>query len=184
MPESTTDWLVRLRSVTPTRTSVHFVIEREDRRAGRQSIRELVAWSQEHEDQSARLPSRVTDDPNVEDPIDTPAAGTLLRCACGTTFTDAFAALDHAASCVVRAAMPSRAALAPSAAATDDVIARYAAALTRATESLGSEGQARAWLQRPSRAFGGGVPALMLETADGFSQVLMELVRIDHGIIS
>lgn len=109
MPESTTDLLVRLRSVTATRSSVHFVIDREDRRAARQSIRELVAWSQEHEDQSARLPPGVTDDPNVEDPLDIRAAETLLRCACGTTFTDAFAALDHAATCVVRAATPSRA---------------------------------------------------------------------------
>lgn len=75
-------------------------------------------------------------------------------------------------------------ALAPSAEATDVVVARYTAALARATESLASEEKARAWLQRPSREFGGGVPANMLETADGFSQVLMELGRIDHGIVS
>ncbi|MBC7671156.1 MAG: DUF2384 domain-containing protein [Polaromonas sp.] len=49
---------------------------------------------------------------------------------------------------------------------------------------MASEEKARAWLQRPSREFGGGVPANMLETADGFSQVLMELGRIDHGIVS
>ena len=92
-----------------TRTTVRLVIDREDRRAARQSLAELVAWSQEHEDQSVRMPSRVTDDPNVEDPVDTPAVEALLRCACSTTLTDAFAALDHAASCVVSAVMPSRA---------------------------------------------------------------------------
>ena len=185
MPAQTTDWLVRLQSVTVTRTTVRLVIDREDRRAARQSLRELEAWSQDHEDQSARLPPGVTDDPNVEDATDTPATNTLLRCACGMDFTDdALAGLDHAATCAVRAAMPSRAALTPVVDPAAVVAGLYAAALARATESLGSEEKARAWLQRPSRAFGGGVPALMLETADGFSQVLMELGRIDHGIIS
>jgi len=46
MPESGTDWLVRLQSVSATRTSVHLLIDRDDRGAARESLRELVVWPQ------------------------------------------------------------------------------------------------------------------------------------------
>lgn len=181
MPESTTDWLVRLRSVTATRTSVHLVIDREDCGAARQSLREIVAWSREHEDQSARLPPGVIDDPNVEDETGTPLAETPLRCTCGIKLTDALAGLDHAATCGVRAAMPSRAALEPVADPVAVVAARLAAALTQAIETLGTEVKARAWLHRPSLALG-VAPMQLLATEAGVREVLYELGRIDHGI--
>ena len=42
----------------------------------------------------------------------------------------------------------------------------------------------RGWLREPSRALGGAIPLSLLDTADGFTGVMDELGRIEHGVFS
>lgn len=60
---------------------------------------------------------------------------------------------------------------------------RVARALARAQQLLG-EKDGRRWLLEPSRALGGDVPLGLMDTADGFTAVMDELGRLEHGVIS
>jgi putative toxin-antitoxin system antitoxin component (TIGR02293 family) len=60
---------------------------------------------------------------------------------------------------------------------------RAARALARAQQILGDE-DGRLWLLEPSRALGGEVPIMLLDTADGFTAVIDELGRLEYGVIS
>lgn len=60
---------------------------------------------------------------------------------------------------------------------------RVARALAKARQLLGEE-DGRLWLLEPSRALGGEVPIALLDTADGFSAVMDELGRLEHGVVS
>ena len=60
---------------------------------------------------------------------------------------------------------------------------RVARALARAQELLGDD-HGRRWLLESSRALGGEVPLALLDTADGFTAVMDELGRLEHGVIS
>jgi putative toxin-antitoxin system antitoxin component (TIGR02293 family) len=60
---------------------------------------------------------------------------------------------------------------------------RVARSLARAQQILGDE-EGRRWLLDASRALGGQVPLTLLDTADGFTAVMDELGRLEHGVIS
>ena len=60
---------------------------------------------------------------------------------------------------------------------------RVARSLARAQQILGDE-EGRRWLLDGSRALGGEVPLSLLDTADGFTAVMDELGRLEHGVIS
>jgi putative toxin-antitoxin system antitoxin component (TIGR02293 family) len=60
---------------------------------------------------------------------------------------------------------------------------RAARALARAQQLLGDD-NGRAWLLEGSRGLGGDVPITLLDTADGFTAVMDELGRLEHGVIS
>ena len=60
---------------------------------------------------------------------------------------------------------------------------RAARALAKANAVLGRE-NGRDWLREPSRALGGATPLSLLDTADGFTRVMDELGRIEHGVFS
>lgn len=60
---------------------------------------------------------------------------------------------------------------------------RVARSLARAQQILGDDA-GRGWLLDASRALGGEVPLTLLDTADGFTAVMDELGRLEHGVIS
>lgn len=60
---------------------------------------------------------------------------------------------------------------------------RAARALAKAQEFLGDE-NGRGWVLSPCRGLGGEVPLELLDTADGFTAVMDELGRLEHGVLS
>lgn len=60
---------------------------------------------------------------------------------------------------------------------------RAARVLAKAQDLLGDE-NGRGWVLSPCRALGGEVPITLLDTADGFTAVMDELGRLEHGVIS
>jgi putative toxin-antitoxin system antitoxin component (TIGR02293 family) len=61
---------------------------------------------------------------------------------------------------------------------------RVARAHVKARHVLEDEGAGARWLQTPSKALGGRMPLSLLGTGDGFTAVMDELGRIDHGVFS
>jgi putative toxin-antitoxin system antitoxin component (TIGR02293 family) len=60
---------------------------------------------------------------------------------------------------------------------------RAARVLAKAQELLGDD-SGREWVLSPCRALGGEVPITLLDTADGFTAVMDELGRLEHGVLS
>jgi putative toxin-antitoxin system antitoxin component (TIGR02293 family) len=65
-----------------------------------------------------------------------------------------------------------------------ELLLRLARVLAAATDVLGSEERARAWLVAENRALGGTAPIKLLDTGIGFQEVLDVLGRIEHGVHS
>jgi len=61
---------------------------------------------------------------------------------------------------------------------------RVARALVKARHVFEDEESGRRWLLMPSKALGGVRPLSLVESADGFTLVMDELGRIDHGVYS
>lgn len=60
---------------------------------------------------------------------------------------------------------------------------RAARVLAKAEDLLGEE-HGRGWVRAPCRALGGEIPITLLDTADGFTAVMDELGRLEHGVLS
>lgn len=60
---------------------------------------------------------------------------------------------------------------------------RAARVLAKAQELLGDE-NGRGWVLSSNRGLGGEVPLSLLDTADGFTAVMDELGRLEHGVLS
>ncbi|GAO01840.1 antitoxin Xre/MbcA/ParS toxin-binding domain-containing protein [Anaeromyxobacter sp. PSR-1] len=60
---------------------------------------------------------------------------------------------------------------------------RAARVLAKAEDLLG-EVHGRGWVRAPCRALGGEIPITLLDTADGFTAVMDELGRLEHGVLS
>jgi putative toxin-antitoxin system antitoxin component (TIGR02293 family) len=61
---------------------------------------------------------------------------------------------------------------------------RVARALVKARHVLEDEDAGARWLLAPSKALGGRRPLSLLGSGDGFTAVMDELGRIDHGVFS
>jgi putative toxin-antitoxin system antitoxin component (TIGR02293 family) len=61
---------------------------------------------------------------------------------------------------------------------------RVARALVKARHVLEDEDAGARWLLTPSKALGGRRPLSLLGSGDGFTAVMDELGRIDHGVFS
>lgn len=61
---------------------------------------------------------------------------------------------------------------------------RVARALVKARHVLEDKDAGARWLQTPSKALGGRTPLSLLGSGDGFTAVMDELGRIDHGVYS
>ena len=59
---------------------------------------------------------------------------------------------------------------------------RYAAALTKAEQVLGSEKRAREWMREPAMFLDGQLPAELVRTAEGAALVDTYLDQIEHGV--
>jgi putative toxin-antitoxin system antitoxin component (TIGR02293 family) len=66
--------------------------------------------------------------------------------------------------------------------AQSDRVARFFRIWRRARDAFGSAGQARRWLERPTRPLGGASPASLLDTEEGARLVDELLARIDCGL--
>jgi putative toxin-antitoxin system antitoxin component (TIGR02293 family) len=64
-----------------------------------------------------------------------------------------------------------------------DRIYRLMQLLARASEALGSEGDATQWLRQELRALGGVAPIELLDTEPGYELVMDTLGRIEAGVI-
>jgi putative toxin-antitoxin system antitoxin component (TIGR02293 family) len=60
---------------------------------------------------------------------------------------------------------------------------RAARALAKAQDLLGAE-NGRGWVLARCRGLGGEIPITLLDTADGFTAVMDELGRLEHGVLS
>jgi len=65
-----------------------------------------------------------------------------------------------------------------------ELLLRLARVLAAATEVLGSEDKARAWLVAENRALGGAAPIKLLDTGIGFQEVMDVVHRVEHGVYS
>ncbi|MEX2316289.1 MAG: antitoxin Xre-like helix-turn-helix domain-containing protein [Pirellulales bacterium] len=65
-----------------------------------------------------------------------------------------------------------------------ELLLRLARVLAAATDVLGDEVKARAWLVAENRALGGTAPIKLLDTGIGFQEVLDVMGRIEHGVHS
>jgi putative toxin-antitoxin system antitoxin component (TIGR02293 family) len=68
--------------------------------------------------------------------------------------------------------------------AESELLFRLARVLAAATDVLGTEADARDWLETENRALGGEVPIRLLDTGIGFQEVMDALNRIEHGVYS
>ena len=55
---------------------------------------------------------------------------------------------------------------------------------TRGIQAFESKDKFYRWLNAPCRALGDKIPAKLIETPEGFQQVLDELGRIEHSVFS
>lgn len=127
LPNLILAWLSRVRSATVTRNVIRVVIDRHDRRAARQhwpvKQRSNAEREDDEADRSAQDAFTAYATLATENMVAMAAlvrgfgggvsaravADVRLRCVCGLMFTNALIALDHAAGCEVRRAMPGRA---------------------------------------------------------------------------
>lgn len=65
-----------------------------------------------------------------------------------------------------------------------DRVAGIARLHARATEILGDDGKAFAWMRRPNRALGGQPPVELLRTGEGARLVDDVLTRLEHGVFA
>jgi putative toxin-antitoxin system antitoxin component (TIGR02293 family) len=64
-----------------------------------------------------------------------------------------------------------------------DRLVRLARLATAASQVLGGEAKAAAWLRRPNRALGGDPPLALVDTDPGTQEVLDVLGRLAHGVV-
>jgi uncharacterized protein (DUF2384 family) len=55
---------------------------------------------------------------------------------------------------------------------------------TRGIEAFESRDLFYKWLNAPCKALGDKIPAKLIETPEGFQEVMDELIRIDYGLYS